>query len=96
MPWARITDTPGDVHLERLIALGLRRRVVHSRLLGEGALGITHAVDLDGPPQRVVVKWQKRLGQAAREARQLEELRRHAIVKVPEVLCCHVGCRSKR
>ncbi len=91
MPWPRITETPEEVHIHRLLAATLKRRVLRSRLLGEGAFGVTYLLDLEGSPGRVVLKWQKCPGQAAREARQLEELRRHAIVKVPRVLCCHVG-----
>jgi hypothetical protein len=54
------------------MALGLGRRVLRSHNLSEGAFGITHTAELDGSPWRVVVKGQKRLGQAVREARQLD------------------------
>jgi hypothetical protein len=54
-----------------------------------GAYGIVDDVALGGDFDRVVVKWQKRPGRGVLEKRQLEELRRHAEVKVPEVFYYH-------
>lgn len=91
MVWLRIDADPQIEHVERLTEEAFGSRPVSAKKLGEGAYGIVYDVQLPHTPDRVVVKWQKRIGQGMREARQLKELRKHALVRVPEVLYYHPG-----
>lgn len=63
-------------------------------LMHDGAFGTLYDVRLAHRPGRVVVKMQKFAGRAAIERRQLEELRRHAPVRVPDVYACLAGTPS--
>jgi fructosamine-3-kinase len=62
--------------------------VLSSRLMHDGAFGTLYDVNLDHSIGHVAVKAQKFAGRAAIEQRQLEELRRHSPVRVPEVYAC--------
>jgi aminoglycoside phosphotransferase (APT) family kinase protein len=54
-------------------------------LIGSGAFGLVYDVALPRPPQRVVIKIQKFPGWGLREQQQLDILRQHSPVPVPQI-----------
>lgn len=85
-PLRRIARDPVRADLDLLIAEAFRARPTRCTRLAEGAYGVVDLVRVPTVRQPVIVKWQKRPGRGALERRQLEELRKHAAVPVPEVL----------
>jgi aminoglycoside phosphotransferase (APT) family kinase protein len=87
-----IDAVPDRAALDRLIAKAFHSAEVESvETGGWGNIGFVHRVQISREPRTVIVKWQKYEGIAAKEARQLELLRKHASVPVPEVYYAHPG-----
>ena len=61
------------------------------RRVGEGFYGVVYRVDLPQPPGRAIVKWYKTPGHHRREGAQLDLLRPHSRLPVPEVYGYHDG-----
>lgn len=55
-----------------------------AELIGEGAFAYVHLVHLPCEPRQIIVKWYKFPGFGKRESHQLDELRKHTTLKVPE------------
>ncbi len=72
--------------------LGTRATRVHK--VGEGFYALVYQVELDRAPEHVIVKCHKYPERGRREAQQLEVLRQHATVRVPEVYAVHPGSPS--
>lgn len=53
--------------------------------IGEGFYGVVYLAEFRGDYGQVIIKWSKFGGLAANEKRQLELLRPHSLLKVPEV-----------
>ena len=72
--------------------LGAPVRQVHK--VGEGFYALVYQVELDRAPGRVICKCHKFPERGTREAQQLQVLRQHATVRVPEVYALHPGSPS--
>jgi aminoglycoside phosphotransferase (APT) family kinase protein len=77
-------------HLTRLIADQFGAQVVACEKIGEGFYAHVYRVDLRSDPDRLIVKCHRHPNRAAAEASQLRELRRHAVVRVPQVYSIHL------
>jgi len=64
------------------------------RKVGQGFYALVYQVKLDRGPEYVIVKCHKFGGRGVSEARQLQVLRQHATVRVPEVYALHPGSPS--
>ena len=62
-----------------------------ARRVGEGFYGVVYRIDLPQPPGRAIVKWYKTPGHHRREGAQLDLLRPHSRLPVPEVYGYHDG-----
>lgn len=85
----RLTQRPAtsftDAHLDTIIESAFACERTSTTLIGSGAFGLVYDVTLARPPQRVVVKVQKFPGWGLREKQQLECLRQHCPVPVPQI-----------
>ncbi|WP_105616328.1 phosphotransferase [Vallitalea okinawensis] len=63
--------------------------VIFTKKIGEGFYGGVYIVDIGKEPSRVVVKWYKQSGRNIQEEKQLKLLRKHSLIKVPEVYFVH-------
>jgi fructosamine-3-kinase len=74
--------------LEAVIWEAFHAPLASAERIPDAALGYVYRVSFPSEPHQAIVKWQRHLGRSARQARQLQELRKHAVVKVPEVYLC--------
>lgn len=82
---------PQQTHLNLLINEAFGIQPCDAREYSEGTFGIVWEALLPSEPRRVIVKWQKSIGRGLLEKRQLEELRKYSVVKVPEVYYYHAA-----
>jgi len=66
----------------------------HVRKVGEGFYAHVYQVELDRAPEQAIVKCHKFPERGKRETQQLQVLRQHATVRVPEVYALHPGSAS--
>ena len=76
-------------HITRLMEAHFNARVRSVFKVGQGFYAHIYRVALEAAPGVVILKCHKYAGRSAREQRQLELLKRHAIVKVPAVYGLH-------
>lgn len=72
-------------HLDAIIDAAFACEKTSARLIGTGAFGLVYDVALARPPQRVVIKIQKFPGWGRQERQQLDLLRQHSPVPVPQI-----------
>jgi len=85
---ARRKRAPSRRVLEAVLWQAFRAPLTSVEPMPDAALGYVYRVSLPGEPYQAIVKWPRHLGCSAREARQLEELRKHAVIRIPEVYLC--------
>jgi aminoglycoside phosphotransferase (APT) family kinase protein len=78
-------------HVAHLVTAQLGARVEQVYRIGEGFYALVYLVELDGGSGRAIVKRHKYQGRGIAEAQQLQVLRAHAAVHVPEVYALHPG-----
>lgn len=78
------------LHLTRLIEEQFNASVVTLSKDGQGFYAHVYRASLDKDPGEVIVKCHKYAGRGEKEKNQLEVLRRHATVKVPQVYSLHL------
>jgi aminoglycoside phosphotransferase (APT) family kinase protein len=86
-----IQAAPEQETLDLLVKNAMGATVKSVEPAGKGMLGYVFRVTLNEPPYKVIVKWQKYSGKAENEAHHLDALRKHSMVKVPEVYHVHLG-----
>jgi aminoglycoside phosphotransferase (APT) family kinase protein len=74
-----------------LVAGQFGASVQHVRKVGEGFYAFVYYVELDSGSRRAIVKCHKYRGRGTSEAQQLQVLRQHTTVRVPEVYALHRG-----
>jgi fructosamine-3-kinase len=79
---------PRRTELEAVIREAFGAPLTSAERIPDAALGYVYRVSLPSEPHQAIVKWQRHLGCSARGARQLQELRKHAVVSVPQVYLC--------
>ena len=79
---------PQPEELRAVIWDAFRAPLTSAEPMPDAALSYVYRVSLPREPHQAIVKWQHHLGRSAGEARQLEELRKCAVVRVPEVYLC--------
>ena len=62
--------------------------------VGGGFYALVYQVELDRAPEQVIIKCHKYPERGTREAQQLQVLRQHAAVRVPQVYALHLGSPS--
>ena len=80
----------GD-HLTRLVEEQFKSSVRSCDKIGQGFYAHIYKLSLHRNPGEVVVKCHKYPGYSAKEKRQLEVLRQHAVARVPEVYSLHLS-----
>jgi fructosamine-3-kinase len=74
--------------LEAVVWEAFRAPLTAVEPMPDAALGYVYLARLPREPHRAILKWPRHLGCSARERRQLEDLRKHASIRVPEVYLC--------
>lgn len=77
-------------HLTRLMEDTFHSAVLSVSKIGEGFYAYVYKISLAKEPKEVIVKCHKYAGRSEQEKKQLEVLRKHALVKVPEVYALHL------
>ncbi len=89
MIWSTIRKrAPRRSALEAVIREAFGAPLTSAERIPDAALSYVYRVSLPSEPHEAIVKWQRHLGRSASEARQLQELRKHALVRVPEIYLC--------
>lgn len=87
--WTAFRDQePQPEDLRAVVWNAFGAPLTSAEAMPDAALSYVYRVSLPGEPHQAIVKWQHHVGRSAAEARQLEELRKYAAVRVPEVYLC--------
>jgi len=78
-------------HAKRAIAETFGCRMLTYEPVGWGFYGVVYRAEIDQAPGQVILKWQKFPGWTAREQRNLDALRPHSRVKIPDVYGLYQG-----
>ncbi|UCG87986.1 MAG: phosphotransferase [Gemmatimonadota bacterium] len=81
-------EEPQHDQLQALVWDAFRAPLTAAEPMPDAALSYVYRVSLPREPHQAIVKWQHHLGRSSAEARQLEELRKYGVVRVPEVYLC--------
>jgi len=91
MPEYDLTPASQPSHAARLSRRVFQANLLDYQVAGQGFYGAVYRAVLDRAPGMVIFKWYKHSGSAAREARNLEIIRRHSLLKVPGVYHIHTA-----
>jgi fructosamine-3-kinase len=89
MIWTSIREQEPSQEEVMAVAEGVfQTRPTSAELVPDAGFAYVYRLLLPGKPCRAIIKWQHHSGRSVAEARQLQELRKHAITRVLEVYLC--------